>query len=385
MTLPDRAMTRETVAFVTRETGFGGLAVPSSTDAIAVLGVPTASQTESFTPSREIVNSRSLPTRFRDATPAGSWSLSVYARPSGSVGTPPVEDVLMECALGAKTVNAGTSVVYSPALELPSFSLCYREGHTVVFASGCKVDSLKLSIQGKDGAALECSGPCKMVLRAGTEETVDGSTTDVLKLAAGGAKLFDAGSRVAVGSEDNGGAGYSVTAVATAADTITISPALAAAPAAGTVVAGFLPTPSLAGTPVEGRSAAGQISLAGAALTIVSLDLELANALKPDEEELTDDQYPSAIYEGQRQVTATISARFLRKYAAWFAQARSQEQGALVATLGTSAGGKITLEIPRAVFDTPEMGGDELQRTMTAKLTGLASASLEDEITITYE
>jgi hypothetical protein len=37
------------------------------------------------------------------------------------------------------------------------------------------------------------------------------------------------------------------------------------------------------------------------------------------------------------------------------------------------------------VFDTPEMGGDEIQRTMSVKLTGLASASLEDELTLTYE
>jgi hypothetical protein len=188
-----------------------------------------------------------------------------------------------------------------------------------------------------------------------------------------------------VGSEDNSGAGFSVTAVDTSADTITISPALSAAPSAGVVVAGFLPTPSLAGAPVEGRSAAGQITLDGASLLVTSLDLELSNALKPDEEELSGDQYPSAIYEGPRQVTATINARFLRKYAAWFAQARSQEQGALVVALGDVAGGKLRVEVPHGVFDTPEMGGDEIQRTMSVKLTGLASASLEDELTLTYE
>ena len=385
MTLPARAMTRETSAFVKLETAFGELAFPSSTDAIAVLDAPTATQAESFTPSREIVDSRSLPARFRAAAPAGSWSLSIYARPSGTAGVPPVEAVIMEAALGAKTVNAGASVVYSPALELPSLSLCYREGHTAAFALGCKVDSLKLNIKNKDAVGLEFAGSCKTVLRAGAEETVDGSTTEVLKLAAGGAKLFDAGSRVKVGAEDNSGTGYSVTAVDVSADTVAVSPALASAPAAGVAVSGFLPTASLAGAPVEGRSAAGRITLAGANLTIVSLDLEISNALKPDEDELTDDQYPSAIYEGRRQVTASISARFLRKYTAWFQQARSQEQGALAAVLGANAGGKLRLDLPRAVYDSPEMGGDETQRTMTVKLTGLASASLEDEVAITYE
>ena len=74
------ALTRETVAFIKKETTWGTLAFPAGTDAIAPLVVPTARQAESFTPSQEITGSRSLIERFKDKTPAGQWSLSLYPR-----------------------------------------------------------------------------------------------------------------------------------------------------------------------------------------------------------------------------------------------------------------------------------------------------------------
>jgi hypothetical protein len=377
------ALTRETKAFVVKETTFGVLAFPAATNVIAPLAVPRVSQEDQFADSTEIVESRSKPDRAWVGVGPGQWGLSLYARPSGAAGTAPVEDVLWECALGKKTVNAGASVVYEPAIILPSFSLCFREGHTWNFVLGCKVAEAKLSLARKNFVALDFSGSFQKVLRAGTSETASGSTTTVIKLAAGGAKLFDVGSRVQVGGANNTAQGYAVTAYDEAAETITITPALAEAPAAGVAVTGYLPTGSLAGYKIEGVS--GAVSLAGAELTVTGFEGALTNALAADEEEIEEAGFVTAIDEGVRAVGGAINARYRREYAAWFRRARSQTQGAVVVTGGTAAGKKIKLELSQAVMNTPATDGDEMRRNISVALVGLPTGSLEDEYKVTYE
>jgi hypothetical protein len=375
------AKTKEVVAFVKKETSFGVFAFPASTNALAVLEVPTAKQSESFSDSKEAVNSRSLLNRFRDQTPAGDWGLKVYMRPSGAAGTAPTEDVLNECAFGKKTVNAGVSVVYEPAMDLPSFSMCFREGHTVHYAAGCMVKKLGIKLENKGAVALDFSGSFRKVVRAGTEETVAASTTTVLKLAAGGAQLYQVDAYVQVGTDDNTAQGYQITAVDTALDTITITPALSQAPAAGVVVKGFLPTPTLAGSPAECRG--GTVTIGGAELRITSADLSIENTLSPDDAEVAPDEYLTDILEGARAVKGGLGCRFRRTYASYFAKAKNQVEAATLIQVGTLAGKRAKFEMPRMVVDTPEAGGDDLRRNLTINVTGLATVG-EDEAKLTY-
>lgn len=383
MTLANsKALTRETEVFVKKETTFGTLAFPAASDALRVTAVPTAPQSESFTESEELMASRSKPDRARDLTPAANFDLKLYSRPSGAAGTPPQEDVLMECALGQKTINAGVSVVYEPAIVLPSFSLCWKEGHTWFFAAGCKVGSLAFDFAAKGYLNLGFSGMAQKVLFAGTSETVAASTTELLNLASGGALLFLAGSYVQVGSDDNTGAGYLITAVDVDNDTISISPALSSAPAADVVVKGFLPTPSWSGVKVEART--GQVTLDGASLAIMSANGSLDNALTQDDGELTSDSYVSDVDAGTRAAGGKLSCRFRREYAGFFSRARNQVQGDIVMQAGESAGAQVKFELPQAEMNTPAPSGDNVWRDIAVDLVGLPTTALEDEVKVSY-
>jgi len=378
----NKALVKETEVFVKKETTFGTLAFPAATDAIKVTAVPTGSQPESFSDSEELQNSRSKPDRAQDQTPAAPIDLKLYSRPSGAAGTPPQEDVLLECALGLKTVNAGVSVVYSPAIALPSFSLCWKEGHTWFFAAGCKVGNLSWAFAAKGYLNLGFSGLAQKVMLAGTSETVADSTTELLKLASGGAKLFTAGAYVQVGSEDNSGDGYLITAVDLDNDTITISPALSGAPAADVVVKGFLPTPSYSGTKVEAKT--GTVTLDGADLKIMSATGSLNNNLAQDDQELTSDYFVSDIEGGMRDAGGQLQCRFRRELAGFFSRARNQIQGAIVMQAGAVAGSQVKFELPQAEMNTPSLGGDSIWRDLNVELVGLPSAANEDEAKITY-
>jgi hypothetical protein len=384
MTIPisDLGLARENIAFAKLETTFGILAAFAATDAVAVLGEPSLSQPLSFSDSKEVIASRSLIARFRDKTPAGKWSLNLYSRPSGAAGTPPVESVFLECLLGSKAIGAGASVTYSPALNLPSFSLASRLGHATRFAAGCLVESGKFSITSKGGIELSFSGPCRQVMQAGKATTVAGSTTTVIHLEAGGAKLFDLDTRVQVDTANNTGAGYTVSAYDEAADTITITPALAQAPASGVTVQGYLPTPTLAGSPLEGRL--GSAKFDTVAVSITSADLTITNKINMLEDEVTPNDFPSGYVPGSRSVKGDLSLYFLRKYLAHFRQARNQADVVVALGGGAIAGSILTITNTKGRMDTPEISANN--DTLMEKLpyTSLASAAGEDEISIVY-
>ncbi|MFH1033598.1 MAG: phage tail tube protein [Pseudomonadota bacterium] len=383
MTIPiaDLGLARENLAFVKLESAFGDLAAFVATDAVAALGPPSVSQPLSFSDSEEVVESRSLITRFRDKTPAGKWSLDLYSRPSGAAGTPPVEGVLLECLLGDKAVNAGVSVIYTPALALPSFSFASALGHTTRFAAGCLVESGKLSIVSKGGIKWSFSGPCRQVMQAGKASTVAGSTATVVKLEAGGAKLFDVGARVRVGDDTNTGAGYTVTAFDEVADSITVTPALASAPAVDVLVRGYLPTPTLAGHPLEGRLGSALFDAVG--ISITSADLTITNKLDMLEDEVTPDDFPSGYVPGMRSVKGDLSLYFLRRYLGHFRQAKNQADVLVTLGGGQVAGSILTVTTPKGRLDTPEISGSGDRLMSKLPYTALAGAG-EDEISIAF-
>lgn len=377
----DLAFERQVTAFIKKETAFGVLADFASSDAIMVNALPRANQALSFSDSRAKRNTRSLPRRFRDNTPAGQVSLSAYVTPSGAAGTPPAEAAIWEGFFGQETITPASKVEYTPTISLPSLSMAFKAGHTTTFVTGWVVGTLGLEIGSKDGFELSGEGSCKKVAVAGTGTTVAGSTTTVIKLDAGEAKLFEAGARVEVGDDDNTGAGYTIESTDTAADTITITPAMAGAPDAGETVQGFLPTATYSGEALANNLAV--VTLDGANLVIESGRLNLEQEIKMRDDLVTNEDYPAYFVPGQRRASGELTAVFLRPYAKFFTQARSQEQMAFSLVLDDGAGKKLTLAMPQAECSTPEIAGD-MDLTAAFSLTGLASSG-EDEISATFE
>lgn len=377
------ALKRQTTAFATMEATYGTFVMPVATDALRVTEVPSVSQEKQFSDVGEIANTRSQQGRTNDGYAAGSFSVAVNARPSGAAGTAPEEDVLQEAAWGSKAIDAGVSVTYSPAIELPSFSLVVQEHHTTHFCAGCKVDTLSTSVQKKGSVTLSFGGHFKSVVRAGTAATVAASTDTIIKLEAGGALLFQPGAYVQIADDDHAGAGYLIASVDEAADTITLSTAATGgAPAADATVTGFIPTVTYSGYTVDGSS--GTVTLDGASLTMVSGQLELSNGNTPDEEEIGSGGYITDVDEGQRIIKATLECRFRRQYTAFFSRAHSQSPGALVINAGATAGKQFAQNLPQAEFDTPKPGGGDTKRNITVSGQGMPTGANENEASVVY-
>ena len=378
-----RALAREIAAYFKLETTEGEFVMPAAADVVPVLGMPGVTQSTKMIDSREIIDSRSRGERSANGLEAGNMSIECYCRPSGALGTAPQESTLLEAACGLKTVNAGASVIYGPATVKPSFSAVVKEGHMTHFVRGAKIGEVRGALNNNDYFNWNFSGQFKEAMRAGTSETIEGSTTTVLKMRAGEAALYDPGARVQVDDDDNTAAGYTISEVDTTADTITLSTALAEAPAAGAVVKGFVPTPTWSGYLIPGSE--GVMTLDAAQFLPTNIELSINDNLSPDADEMNGEGLISCIDEGQRLVTASIQARLRRTHARFWTLARNQAQNAMLVTAGATAAKRCKISYPYAQFDSPTTDGDDLRRNMTFAVNGMPSPALDDEYSITFD
>lgn len=101
---------RQRALFVKEQSAFGTPAVPGASDKVMALddlSFPPLSPT--YVADKQLRDSRDQFSRFEGKTPAGSFTLSIYAKPSGTAGTAPDGAALFKACLGAtpSTIPAG--------------------------------------------------------------------------------------------------------------------------------------------------------------------------------------------------------------------------------------------------------------------------------------
>ncbi len=150
------AKSRELSAFVVEETTKGTLAYPTAASEMLVLTEqPTLKQQPTFSDSKEINDTLDTTDRFQDQIGAGQFTLDFYNRPAGA-GVAPMGGVLFESIQGAEpAVSSGVSVTYAQSKTKDSFSIWYKQGHTVYNAAGGCAETLKMNLTNK--GAFECN------------------------------------------------------------------------------------------------------------------------------------------------------------------------------------------------------------------------------------
>lgn len=109
-------LARKQRVFATLETTIGTFVYPNgTTDFILPVGNAVINQTPNFVDSEELQNTLDVLDQFQSATPAGTWSLSMYLRPSGTIGVAtanlPQGSILLQSLQGLK--NAATTMTAS--------------------------------------------------------------------------------------------------------------------------------------------------------------------------------------------------------------------------------------------------------------------------------
>lgn len=381
----DIAIAREQKIFVGKEVTKGTLLAPASCALVIAAGFGKLTQQASYTNSPEIVNSRDIMDRFQDRTPPGDWSFPILARPSGTAGTAPQEDVLLECLAGTKTVTGGTSVAYTPAIAKPSFTLYMKKDHTVFAASGCSVGSFKAALAVKGGFQFDLSGKFMRMYYAGTDALDAAMLNAATTCTVLNSKKFSIGAYIEFVeggvAKNNTGTGYRITDINYTTHLLTFTPAVGEAIDDNSIVRGFLPAGTEVGAPLENRL--GVANIDGASFNVQSMEFSISDEPKYLDDEITTSGYTEDYVETTRNVAGNLSIYYRENDAQYFYDGLNNTERAVDLVVGTVAGSIVTIDSNRVSLDVPTT--EESDPTIALKMGFLAlGTSGEDSFSITY-
>jgi hypothetical protein len=367
----------EQTCFVCKETTTGTPVYPTeAAEKIIAAGYVDINQQPTYTNSEEINNSLDLLERFQDQVGAGSFTIPTYFRPSGTAGTAPMAKVLFESLMGVETTAAVTSVTYSQATTKPSFTLWTKKGHTVFFGAGACCEAGKINFTNKGGAKVDFSGGFMRMGWAGTD-AVDGAVAESNSVTVTDGKKFTANAYVQIGDDTNTGAGYKISSVSgnvlTMADSITCDDAA--------VIKGYLPEFTCVGTPMESKETS--ITLDAAATNLKSLSLYINSPVAWQTDEITTSGYVASYVEDRRNITMTIDMLFRENDLDLFYDGLNDTSTAVVATIGSTAGKIITINLPYSVLEVPKISTSAPTVSLSVAGTALGSSG-EDSCSIAF-
>jgi len=386
------------VVWIKKETTQGVFEKPAASDAVLVLSDITAKQDRIFLEDEQKRLSLSRLGKIAGPYNPGEWSIATYIKPSGSLGVEPSGSVLLEALFGKKAVTSGTKVEYSlygVDDSIITLSMIVKRGWETYFISGAFVDKGSFPVKAGDGndAIFQAtfSGQFLKSYLAGTDSlssAIDGTTTPVTTIPVSDAKKFEAGAYIVVGSDDNSGDGYKITAVDVSGNTLTIENGVATAQDAGAVVRGWTPDVTESGYLVHGRFGMVQTSEDGSSyndFVITEATIEIANNFNVLNDEKTGDSYPRTITKTNvRDIDISITRYFYPEDSRRRYDANNQTRFWIKIPIGDTAGKRARFEFVNVQFESPEISGDA-EMSVSLKGKAYATASLDDEVQLIFD
>jgi hypothetical protein len=320
---------------------------------------------------------------------SGKWSASSEVK-TQAAGTAPDNGEMIRAAMGTETVSGGVSVTYSLSSNTPSLQLARKSGLGFYeVANGAWVEQFDLEVQGNTAPKISWSGGYAThgwVYGAQVNTNASGGASSVLYKTAHKGNLGKNG-LVRFGTEDNGGAGYLITAVddTTSPPSITISPVLDNNISADDDIIPMLPAPTLAGTLLGGINAS--LTVDGTSVNFVSAKISVKTGFHGRDKEASADR-STGIMRGKREVTGEIQVYFIDKESGpVIGRAWSGTTRALALRFGANtAGQRMKLNIPNAHIDVTPVEMPEAEEAMaTIKFRALESAAANDEFNIVFD
>lgn len=321
----------------------------------------------------------------------GKWSLSAYARPNAA-GTAPDIGEILKAAYGIETVSGGVSVTYSlsgSSLAEPYTGQLVRHAGNYFFevANGCVVEEVTYEIAGNDEPKISFSGSFAQYgwCYGGTTTATVSAAASTFTLAAADRGKIGVNARIQIGTDDNSGAGYLVTAYNTSTGVVTFSPVLANTQTGATTIVPYTPTPTTSGTIIGGIDAG--LTLGSDSLGFISGKVTVKTGNRLLDKEATAVR-PSRAARGPREISGEIDAYFLSENSAqkvgkaW----ESALQSVLLRFGSNTAGSRLKLNFANArVQVTPVELPEAEEATCKFKFLARKSAAANDEHTAVYD
>lgn len=393
---------KDEILFAKAETNFGTPAYPVGTDFIPLISAATFEQKRVFVDDPQKQMTVSQLAKLGTGYDAGGLNFSMMIKPSGALGTPCRGSQIFKGVFGKQTTTPATSDAFSLNGiydDLVSFTMVHRKGHMVTYNFGCLIDKgvFPVKADNSEGALgqAQFSGAFSRQAKAGYSYVnypagyIAGATQIIIDDAQfdPDAKIQFRDATTGVVIDDNAGAGFTISSVNTMTKTLTLETGLINAVADNSIVDGFVPTASDAGTVAYGRLGKAQECAVGgslADLTIIDAQIEITNNFKIKVDEKTGILYPNSATRNTRVVNYTCNQVFYKGGAQYYFESAAQTQKHISLPVGDTAGYRYRFDLPYVQFETPSLAdGDEISIGRTG--TAIASAAYNDEITMIFD
>jgi hypothetical protein len=310
--------------FAALQTDINTFVKPTTSNTIMVVQPPEFVQDPDIAANEELTFSEAEEPGEFAGYKAGTWSLESYLKLSDSPGVLSNMHPLLYAWYGRFTQNPGVDVRYrhyrlNPRDPVVYLSVIVKKYFTVEFITGAWVNDGGLKGTSGKIQSINLGGFFLKKARAGNAKLnadIDGTVTPVTSIPlkeAEAYKRFDVDSYVVVGSDDNCGEGFIITAVDKDTNTITIDGGVTTVQDADADIKGWSPIPAILGERLTTRHGWMNIDTGEAGprkIGITEFDFKVDNGFKANEDEMNDSDYNAAASRTGRKVTLNASRYF---------------------------------------------------------------------------
>ena len=217
----------------------------------------------------------------------------------------------------------------------------------------------------------------------GTDQLASDASSAATALVVVDASKYTVGSYVKFPSDDNGGAGYQVTAVNIGTNTLTITPGLGGAQSTGAQVQPWFPVSYSLGTPVHGRL--GLATRAAVNLPMLSAEITLDNMIKLLNEEKNGLEIANRfLHRDRRDIRYQADIYFDAAVAKYWSESDRQIRADMVLPWGNTAANRVALNLKNVELNRPLLSGAE-EKIERIEGQSFASTSFDDEANMLFD
>lgn len=298
------------VLFIAEQPDRDTIQMPTSSDTVFLAGDASFDQEPIIAENNEKRDTYADQEGKLAAFKMGAWSFSTNLRVPGSLGVAPPGAPLYKSLYGRETIDAGVDVTYEHYRKtdpLVYMTILFAGDIETYLITGAQVMKGSVKINDKI-LSVDWSGSFSRKYRAGTDETsseIDGTSTPVTVIPiTHSAKNFDIGAYIVVGSDDNSGSGFKITAKNETSKELTIEGGVSTLQPAGSIVKGWAPVVQEAGYNVIGIIGDFKIDRGSLeTFDVISATLDIDGGIKDLGNEKSGSLYPTKTGRGKRKIS----------------------------------------------------------------------------------
>jgi hypothetical protein len=299
----DVASEKGEVIYVALQTDIDTFSMPTTSGTIFVTSSPEFEQKTINAENQEVTDSLGEEPGEFAAFEMGDWKISCNFKASGTAGVEsPIHSLLL--AAYGRTENTGPDVRYYHYRKdldpIQFLSVVVKKHFETKYITGAYANTMEVKVEKGKIQTVDFSGKYKKEVRAGKANLlsdINGTTTPETTIpfeTDESYKRIDVDSYVKIGTDDNSGTGFKVTAVDPATNTMTVDPAVATDQSAGAIIKGFTPVSTKAGKNITSRFAWLKINTGDAGdrnVGITDGTYKLENNFKALDEQMSDSDF----------------------------------------------------------------------------------------------